>query len=133
MFEQEYLVKRVEVPEAVIGLREDGIIHVSFTSGTEITVEVQMKLLDVYNNIAGFQKRKFVFEGGEFVSISKDAMDNAFKIEDEAPLGITAVVIRNLAQKLIAEFYYKVRKPKQPYKVFTDFDKAIAWLHEQEL
>ena len=47
MFEQEYLVKRVEVPEAVIGLREDGIIHVSFTSGTEITVEVQMKLLDV--------------------------------------------------------------------------------------
>jgi hypothetical protein len=133
MFEQEYLVKRVEVPEAVIGLREDGIIHVSFVSGTEITVEVQMKLLEVYNNIASFQKRKFVFEGGEFVSISKDAMDNAFKIEDEAPLGITAVVIRNLAQKLIAEFYYKVRKPKQPYKVFKEFDKAIAWLHEQVL
>ena len=74
-----------------------------------------------------------MFEGGEFVSNSKDAMDNTFKIEDEAPLGISAVVIRNLALKLIAEFYYKVRTPKQPYKVFKDFDKAIAWLHEQEL
>jgi|GEM_PF-2128150 len=79
MFDQEYLVKRVQVPEAVIGLREDGIIHVSFTSGTEITIDVQMKLLEVYNNISGFQKRKFVFEGGEFVSISKDAMDHALK------------------------------------------------------
>lgn len=133
MFEQDHLIKRIEVPEAVIGLRDDGIIHVSFVSGTLITVEVQMKLLEVYNNIAEHRKCKFIFEGGEFVSISKEAMENAFKIEDEAPLGITAVVIRNLAQKLIAEFFYKVRKPKQPYKVFKDFDQAVAWLHEQEL
>lgn len=121
------------MPEASIALRDDGIIHVSFVTGTEITVEIQMKLLDAYNEFTGNQKRKFVFEGGEFVSISKEAMENALLIEEKAPMGITAVVIRNLAQKLVAEFYYKVRKPKQPYKVFKDFDKAIAWLHEQEL
>jgi hypothetical protein len=133
MFEENLLVRRIDLPEAIIGLRRDGIIHVSFVAGTSITVDVQMKLLDSYNEFTGHEKSKFMFEGGEFVSISKEAMENAFAIEERAPLGITAVVIRNLAQKLIAEFYYKVRKPKQPYKVFKDFDKAIAWLLEQKL
>lgn len=133
MYEENRIIRRIELPEPSIALRDDGIIHVSFVTGTEITVEIQMKLLDAYNEFTGNQKRKFVFEGGEFVSISKEAMENALLIEEKAPMGITAVVIRNLAQKLVAEFYYKVRKPKQPYKVFKDFDKAIAWLHEQEL
>jgi hypothetical protein len=44
------------VPEAVIGLREDGIMHVSFASHTEITVDIRMKLLDACNTIADFQE-----------------------------------------------------------------------------
>jgi hypothetical protein len=81
------------------------------------------------NEITGGAKSLFVFDGGEFVSITKEARENAVVIEDSTPTKASAIVVKNLGQKIIADFYYKVNRPKQPYKVFWQFDKAIEWLH----
>jgi hypothetical protein len=39
-----------------------------------------------------------------------------------------AILIRGLAQRLIANFYLRVFKPKTPTRVFTDYNEAQAWL-----
>ena len=69
-----------------------------------------------------------MFFAAENVSLSKEARDNAVKIEDQSMLGATAVVVDTLAYKLIANFYLKFNKPKRPYKVFSKEEEAIKWL-----
>ncbi|MEN9999172.1 MAG: hypothetical protein RI922_2162 [Bacteroidota bacterium] len=121
-------MKRLENDQVIVILRGDGIVHVSFLPNTEITVEFQQVLLNMYNEVTGGKKSLFIFDGGEFVSITKDARENAVAIEETTPTKASAIVVKNLAQKIIADFYYKVNRPKQPYKVFWQFDKAIEWL-----
>ena len=39
-----------------------------------------------------------------------------------------AYVLKSLAQKIIANFYIRLNKPKIPTNFFTDEDSAIEWL-----
>ncbi len=117
----------------VIALRGDGIVHVYFKPGIEITVPFQEELVIMYNEITGGIKAKFVFEGGDFVSITKEARENAIRIEENTPTMASAILVMNLGQKIIADFYYLVNKPKQPYKVFSSFTKAVDWLNQLNL
>ena len=117
----------------VIALRGDGIVHVYFKPGIEITVPFQEELVIMYNEITGGKKAKFVFEGGDFVSITKEARENAIRIEENTPTMASAILVMNLGQKIIADFYYLVNKPKQPYKVFSSFTKAVDWLNQLNL
>ena len=123
-----FTMKKLQNDQVVVTLRSDRIVHVSFLPNTEITVEFQQVLVDMYNEITGGEKSLFLFDGGEFVSITKEARENAVVIEDSTPTKASAIVVKNLGQKIIADFYYKVNRPKQPYKVFWQSDKAIEWL-----
>ena len=64
----------------------------------------------------------------ENVNITKEARDNAVKIEDQSSLGASAVIVNNLAYKLIANFYMRFNKPKRPFKTFSNEKDAIEWL-----
>ncbi len=119
--------------KVTVSKRSDLIIHVSFKPNTEITVEFQDELVAMYNQITGGKKSLFIFEGGEFVSITKEARENAITIEDNTPTRASAIVVRNLAQKIVADFYYKINKPKQPFKVFWSFEKGIIWLQSLKI
>lgn len=39
-----------------------------------------------------------------------------------------ALVISNLSQKILTDFYLKVSRPVLPTKVFTDLRKALEWI-----
>lgn len=42
-----------------------------------------------------------------------------------------AIVIKNLSQKLIANFYLKFNQPGKPTKIFYSLENAIEWTLEQ--
>jgi hypothetical protein len=98
-----------------------------FKDNATIDVAEQMEHLENLKKITEGKSTPFVVTAGYGVTITKDARDNAILIEHLSPLCATAVVVDNIAYKLIAEFYLKVQKPKQPYKVFSDADKAFEW------
>lgn len=123
----------IEHEKVIVSKRYDSIIHVSFKPNTEITVEFQDELVAMYNQLTGGEKSLFIFEGGEFVSFTKEARENAITIEDNTPTRASAIVVRNLAQKIVADFYYKINKPKQPFKVFWSFEKGILWLQSLKI
>lgn len=132
MKHEEKLVRRIEINEAIVGLREDGIVHVYYRPHTEINIDLQEKLLDVLQDITGGVKTAIIYQAGEYCTVTKDARENAIAIEHLSPTRASVVYVKNLAQRMIAEFYYKFNKPKQPYKVVSDFDEGIKWLLEVE-
>lgn len=128
MKQVDQLVRKFDFTEAVVGIRKDGIVHVYYKPGTEITVTLQKKMLVIFNEITEGIKHPFIFEAAEYCTVTKEARDNAIVMEDQTPIRITAVYVTNLAHRIIAEFYYKFNRPKQPYKVVSDFNDGIEWL-----
>jgi hypothetical protein len=87
-----------------------------------------MRLLEHYHDMTGGKLMPFIVMAAENVSITKEARDNAVKIEDVSMIGASAVIATSLPYKLIANFYLKFNKPKRPFKVFSNEDDAVAWL-----
>lgn len=128
MQQHDQLVRKFSFTEAIVGLRRDGIVHVFFKPGTEITVALQERMLIIYHEVAEGKKRPFIFEAAEHCSVTREARDNALKIEAEAPCSATAVYVTSFTYRMIASFYIKFKKPKQPYRVVSDFNEGIEWL-----
>lgn len=123
-----YTVKELDFEDVNIQRKSNDIVYVTFKDDCNLDITLQMRLLDYYRDITGGKLMHFMFFAAENVSLSKEARDNAVKIEDQSMLGATAVVVDTLAYKLIANFYLKFNKPKRPYKVFSKEDEAITWL-----
>lgn len=122
-------IKTVKHENFEVNLRSDGIVHVYIFANTRITVEMQSLMGDAYNSVSKVD-RPFIFTGGEFVSITSEARANAVDMASSVPIMCSAIVVRNLAQKIIADYYYRFNKPPDPYKVFKNFENGIEWLKE---
>lgn len=128
MKQSERIVKQVEDPEFIIGLRDDGLMHMYYKSGTVIDVNIQNRVRDAAFSLSGNKKMPCLFEAGEYVTLTKEARANAIDSEESFPACASAVIVQHLAYKMIADFYYKINKPKQPFKVFRNIEEAIEWL-----
>lgn len=122
------IIKETKINEATVSLRSDRIVRVLFHKNTVLDVELQMLLLNIYLEITGKEKHPFLFEAFEGVKVTREAKENAIRIQDEAPGSAYAVVVSNVAYYLIASFYLKVKKTKMPYRVFWKREEAIEWL-----
>jgi hypothetical protein len=123
-----HTIKKLDYPDVNLQLKSNDIVYVTFKDDCNLDIPLQMRLLDYYKEITDNKLMHFMFFAAENVSLSKEARDNAVKIEDQSMLGATAVVVDTLAYKLIANFYLKFNKPKRPYKVFSKEEDAIKWL-----
>jgi hypothetical protein len=106
---------------------------VLFKDNCTLDIDLQMRLLEQYNKIAENKLMPFIFMAAENVSITKEARDNAVKIEDISMIGSSAVIVTSLPYKLIANFYLRFNKPKRPFKVFSNEEEAVKWLKTMTL
>jgi hypothetical protein len=123
-----YTLKELDYPEVNLRLMSNNLVYVLLKDNCNFDIPLQMRLLDYYREITNNTLMPFLFLVGENVSITKEARDNAVKIEDQSMLAASAVVVDSLPYKLIANFYLKFNKPKRPYKVFSKQEEAINWL-----
>jgi len=42
-----------------------------------------------------------------------------------------AIVVDNMPTKLLANFFIRFNKPQTPTRLFTNYDKAVSWLEEE--
>jgi hypothetical protein len=117
-----------EIDEAFIKLRKDGIVQIQYKRGTEINPALQVKVMAIFKEICHDRKRPFLFGAMEYVTVTKEARENAIALESVFPGSATAVIASNTAYRLTANFYLKVNRPKTPFKVFQNEEKAVAWL-----
>jgi hypothetical protein len=122
--------QKIENEYALIELRSDGIVEVFFKDHFTMDIPAQEYLLKEYQKICNGKKMPFIYHAGNFVTITKEARENAIHLEEQHPANATAILATTLAYKLIAVFYLKFNKPKLPYKVFTDRLKAEKWLYQ---
>lgn len=118
----------ITLPEAIIREREDGIVHVTFLEGTTFDIPLQERLMQEYIKLCQDQKRPFLFDAEDHFTLTKEASQNAKKLEPNFPATAHAAVVKNLAHKIIGDFFLKFHKPKLPFKIFRKQEDAIKWL-----
>ena len=122
------IVETIEIPECFIRLRSDGIIQITYKVGTIIDVDLQERSIPLFNQLCKDKSRPFLFEAMDEVSVTKEGRENSVVMEPRVPSSAYAIVADSLAYKLIANLYFKINKPKKPYRVFNNKEEAIAWL-----
>lgn len=105
----------------------DGVGHIHMKDDIVMDVELQMEHLSGIIELVGTKQTPFVVTAGTNVTITKEARINAIMIEHMSPMYGSAVVVTNLAYRIIADFFIKVQRPKNPYKVFTSEKEAYTW------
>lgn len=73
---------------------------------------------------------KFVnlIQFGNGSSATREAREFASSPEGNSITIGSALLVRNLAQQLIIDYYIKFNNPMYPTKVFYKYDKAISWI-----
>ena len=77
-------------------------------------------------------KRVFnLIEFGNGSSASREAREYAASVEGNKNTMGSALIVKNLAQQLIIDYYLKFNNPIKPTRSFYKKDKAIAWIKEE--
>lgn len=120
--------KLVDTSQALIYLREDGIVHVHFKKNTVLTKELQISLRIVYFDLLKSKSTGFIFSADEGFSITDEARENFNQLPQNGPIAAYALIAQNLAYRLIGNFFRNFYQPKKPFKLFDSVEKAAEWL-----
>lgn len=122
-------MQQIEEKKFLANLRDDGIIHVNFSKGITIDLKCQEKMANAFLLLTEVN-RPFIYTSDGNIAITREAQRNALEMDKYLPISASAVVVKNTAQKLLADFYYFFRPPRHPYQVHTSFQQGIDWLKE---
>ncbi len=122
-------ITKIDLPEAQITHRADGIVQVHFKKDVTIDMEAQLRLLDAYKKLLT-KPAPFMFISEPGVTSTKEVREMSGELKKDAPIKASAVIVTNIAHALIASSYEKFNKPKHPYKVFNNTEEGIEWLKQ---
>ncbi len=121
----------VETPLAGLSMTEEGILWVHYRNDVDN--------LDIAKEHVGMIKEHF-FEGEPLLAVSdfreikklSREVRNYFSSEEVTQmLKASALLIKPGLSMMIGSFLLRFSNPNHPLKLFSNPDKAIAWLKEQ--
>lgn len=121
------VLDEMDIGPMIYRLYEHRIFHAIVKSGEKVSMEMTTKGYEFLDRNGGgrfynlYQFESYAEMDPEVRTWAADTSGNHYTHCD-------AIVITNLAQKIIANFYIKFNKPQMPTKVFTSTEKAIEWI-----
>lgn len=129
MREIDQIEEKIETDKVIVARRKDGILHVYYKRNTVLTHELQLEMIGYFNQLSK-EKCPFIFESASGVKMTQEAREKATSLESQMPISCSTIFAENFFIKVLGSFYLKIKKPKTPYIVSTNFSEAIRWLKE---
>ena len=128
------VIKELNIKCAEIYLFDSGIILLKYKSDYEIELkdvkEVEKVFLELIDEKGIFC---LMDTSDRYYNITKEAQEflsNEASIVKDKKIKGSAVVINNLPNRLLAQFFSKFFKPKFPMKIFSTQEEGMVWLKE---
>lgn len=108
--------------------RSDGIVQLNTADDAYFTIREAREFTDALRTITGGVPHPVLKVPGKHANVDKDS--RTFMATEEAlQYSIAeAVIIRNMAQRIIGNFYLRFDRPKKPVRLFDSMTEAEAWL-----
>jgi hypothetical protein len=126
----ELIAERIEY-EVTFRLYSNRLFHVSIPKDMKIgksVIDSSYQFLEDNGGGKFFNLHEF----DSFSDVEPEVRDWAADSSGNLHTFCDAIIIRNLGQKNLADFYLKVNKPKMPTKIFYSVDKALEWIKKQK-
>lgn len=127
---QANLIASKEIEGVVFKLYENRIFHVDIPRYTKVGMNIPTagyKFLD--ENGGG--KFYNIYQFHSFSDVETETRKWAADPNGNKYTHTDAIVIGNLAQKIVTDFYIRFDRPVVPTKIFFTLEKAVEWTLEQ--
>lgn len=108
-------------------MRSDGIVQTEITRNYDLEIFDAKQLMDAYLKLGDGIKYPHLFVFMDMSLADRDVMK--YMAEEANDFGVAdAILVDSKAQKILANFYILVQRPKIPTRFFLVRDEAIEWL-----
>lgn len=117
-----------ESESLILGIREDGILHLYMKAHTVLRVTEAKEAIKLIAKMGGGKAFPNLIDPQEGSVIDKSA--RIFSISPEANLYTLAdaILVKNMAHRVLGNAYINFSKPSKPTKLFTKSSDAVNWL-----
>ena len=132
VIKKEDILKSATLRVGEISLHKNGFIITKINDDVVIDVNDVKEMAEKTVEIAGSIGKPVLVLSGLRVDITKEAREFPIEKAVEYPhvASAEAIVVEDLATRIMAHFYYMFRKPLHDYKVFSNAADAIKWLEK---
>jgi hypothetical protein len=110
---------------------ENHLVIISPNDGAVIDLEEYNLEFKLTHELTNGVKAAVLVRTSSFLTVTKDTREESLNPEKEKYIIAQAILVKNLANQLIGNFYIKFQNPRVPNKLFTDEDEALKWLRQK--
>lgn len=119
-------VPRAENPRFWEPLGADGIARIKYETGDVVTEDLALATMVEFKGLAGGKRRPVLVDIRQMKSVTREARAVFSNAADS--FSALALLAGSPRTQLIANFFFSLSRPKVPRQMFTDEEKALAWL-----
>ncbi len=110
-----------------ISIEENEVVFVKMNENAIIEIEEVDELHQSLNELVDHQPYCMLVIPASGNSSSAEARKYAARLKNKKVIA-EAIVVDNLAHRLLANFYIKVNRPRQKVRVFSNVPAGLAWI-----
>ena len=122
------ILRKAETAAVNLHLRSDGIVHLIFKPIEELSIDNALETFEMAGILSKGKKIPTLITAHRFMNIENEVRklwaDGSVNRYSKAE----ALVLKNVAVKLIGNFYIQINKPSMPTQMFTAEEPAVEWL-----
>ncbi|MBL4704182.1 MAG: hypothetical protein JKY54_06660 [Flavobacteriales bacterium] len=123
--------KAIDIPEASITIRKDGILHINIKVRSHYELEQMNRVMEARAKITKGKAYPILHTVTANIIPSEEILEHIAKSDRSSVSLADAFVIRSLTHRLlIAEYMQLSQSSKVPLQFFSSEAKAIEWLKE---
>jgi len=126
IFQGEIVVSK-EVEGLLLVVYDNDLLHVKVPRYYSIDMAVFRKCQEYLRTLGGEKRYHFVFEFPTFADVDPEMRKQRATHQGSEFSLSDAIVISNLPQKMLGDFYLRFNKPVRPTRFFYSLDKAVDW------
>jgi len=123
------ILEHVDIGCAEMILRSDGIIQTTIKKDATVDLNAAKELLRAYIKIGKGKKIPHLMVFSDFSLTDKSVLEYTAKEANQYGKA-DAVVVKSMAQRIMANFYLRFQRPSVPTRLFNSIHEAEKWLLE---
>jgi hypothetical protein len=118
---------KVELNKSTCILLEKGVINVIYKNNVEIELEDVIEIRKVTLQMSEGNPYVAIYESGEQTIVTKEAREIPMIDDTIKNRKALAIIMNNLPQRIIINFFIRTNKKSHPIKAFTSKTEALKW------
>lgn len=121
-------IKEILFHHSRVQLYEPFMVRVEILSGSTMSYKETKEINDAIGLLSGGKEIGVLVVADETAQFDKKAREFSASPEGLIYTKAEALIVKNLGQRITANFYLKINRPARPAKAFASEKEAVEWL-----